>query len=216
LIQDYGVIEAPAPQLVLGRADHERVAATSDMSLAQSCGKPLRPSEFAIRRLRRRARIGVITLAGPSLMSGYLTQTGVDESALGDGSFATGDLASQASDGYVTLVGRTTNIVATGGRKVSVESVEQALSACAGVMSVAVTGVADERWGEMLVALVVLEPGGSTAGVAAFARRNLVSHERPKAIFAVSNLPIGPTGKLRREELGRLALRLGHGSENLS
>jgi acyl-CoA synthetase (AMP-forming)/AMP-acid ligase II len=70
--------------------------------------------------------------------------------------------------------------------------------------------VADERWGEMVVALVVLEEvhRPTPASIDTCARSRLAPHERPKIIFDVPELPLGPTGKLRRGAVAELAARL--------
>lgn len=214
LVQDYGLIEAPAPQLVLSRTDHVRIGTGSRPDLAMSSGRPVHAGELSISDDRGRpagpGQTGVIALTGPTLMTGYLRPGGVDNSTVGGQRLLTGDLAVQDADGYVTILGRTSNLIATGGRKVAAEHVEATLGECDGVRQAAVVGVPDERWGERLIALLVVEPEAADVreAVNVVARERLAPHERPKAVFIVPSLPAGPTGKLLRQEISSMAREL--------
>jgi acyl-CoA synthetase (AMP-forming)/AMP-acid ligase II len=122
-----------------------------------------------------------------------------------DGSaFTVGDLGRIDDDGFVYLDGRRDDLIITGGVNVYPAEVERALAAAPGVQEVAVFGLPDERWGQMVCAAVV----GSTTPeqVQEHAATSLAGHKRPKRVFVVDDLPRTLTGKVRRtaiaDELG--------------
>ena len=93
----------------------------------------------------------------PSLCRGYWGPPG-HEHLDADGWFATGDLASLSEDGYVSIRGRRTELIITGGHNVYPAEVEAVLARHPGVAEVAVVGVPDPEWGETVVAFVVGDP----------------------------------------------------------
>lgn len=115
------------------------------------------------------------------------------------GAFSVGDLGRLDDDGYLYLDGRRDDLVITGGVNVYPAEVERVLSEAPGVDQIAVFGVDDERWGQMVCAAVV---GDTTAdALDRFARERLAGHKRPKRYVAVDDLPHTATGKLRRTVL---------------
>lgn len=118
--------------------------------------------------------------------------------------FTVGDLGRLDGDGYLYLDGRRDDLIITGGVNVYPLEVERALAGLEGVQQVAVFPVPDERWGQMVCAVVV---GPVTERqVRAFAAERLAPYKRPKRILVVDEIPHSPTGKVRRS---RLADELG-------
>jgi len=110
--------------------------------------------------------------------------------------FTVGDLGRLDDDGFLYLDGRRDDLIITGGVNVYPAEVEQALSSAPGVVEVAVFGVPDERWGQMVCAAVV---GQTTPEqVKEHAARSLAGHKRPKRVYVVDDLPRTLTGKVRR------------------
>src|SRR5712692_1465798 len=104
--------------------------------------------------------IGEVVVRGPNLFLGYLNRPDATAAVMRDGWFHTGDLAAEAPDGYIRIVGRrATDLIKTGGFKVGAGEVEAALMEHPGVAEAAVTGEPDDRLGEQIVAWVVLRPG---------------------------------------------------------
>jgi acyl-CoA synthetase (AMP-forming)/AMP-acid ligase II len=145
--------------------------------------------------------VGELLVRGPSLFRGYWGRPGSVTDT--DGWFATGDLASVAADGYVTIRGRRTELIITGGHNVYPAEVEAVLSRHPGVMEVAVVGVASAEWGETVVAYVV--GGADPAELAALAEAELAPYKRPREVRMVDALPRNAMGKVVRG-----ALREGH------
>ena len=146
--------------------------------------------------------VGELLVRGPSLFRGYWGRRAPATGA--DGWFATGDLASVAGDGYVTIRGRRTELIITGGHNVYPAEVEAVLSRHPGVVEVAVVGVASPEWGETVVAFVV--GPADPAELAAFAEAELAPYKRPRDVRVVDALPRNAMGKVLRG-----ALREGHG-----
>jgi len=155
-------------------------------------------------RVAPAGEVGELCLRGGALCSGYF---GVEEPALGqDGWFHTGDLA-RVDDGYFTIVGRSKDMFVSGGENVYPLEVEDALYLCADVRQCAVVGVADERWGEVGHAFVVLVDGSALreAEVVAFLRKQLAGYKVPKRVSLVDALPMSAAGKILKTELRILA-----------
>jgi acyl-CoA synthetase (AMP-forming)/AMP-acid ligase II len=116
-----------------------------------------------------------------------------------EGFFATGDLVSVSDDGYVTIRGRRTELIITGGHNVYPAEVEAVLSRHPGVVEVAVVGVASTEWGETVVAYVVGDP--DLDSLHELAAAELAPFKRPREVRLVPALPRNALGKVVRGEL---------------
>ena len=101
---------------------------------------------------------GQILYRSPTLMLGYFERPALTEAALEGGWYHTGDLGVLDDDGYLYITGRASEVIRTGGEYVSPTEVEVALAGAPGVAEVAVVGMPDDRWGEIVCALVRSEP----------------------------------------------------------
>ena len=119
-----------------------------------------------------------------------------------------GDLAVLEADGSLILMGRGSEVVNTGGEKVFVEEVEQALLTHDSVHDALVVGLPDERWGSRVTAVVALNPGSEAT------ERELIDHvgeqladyKRPRRIVFTTDVPRFPSGKADRKSTKELAL----------
>jgi long-chain acyl-CoA synthetase len=120
-----------------------------------------------------------------------------------DGAVLTGDLASLDEDGFLTLSGRETDMIISGGINVHPAEVEAVLASHPGVANVAILGVADPRWGEAVTAVVVRQPGASLSAedLQAYAGQRLAGYKRPKRIVFRDVLPLSSMGKVARQTL---------------
>jgi len=139
--------------------------------------------------------VGELMVRGPSLCRGYWGRV---PPAPGEW-FATGDLVSVADDGYVTVRGRRTELIITGGHNVYPAEVEAVLARHPGVVEVAVVGMPSEEWGETVVAFVVGDP--DPASLDELASAELAPFKRPRQVRLVDALPRNALGKVVRGEL---------------
>ena len=148
---------------------------------------------------------GQLLVRGPLLFDGYLDDPAATEAAFVDGWFATGDLADVDHEGYLTIVGRVGEVIRTGGESVAPSEVEGVLGTHPRVADVAVIGLADDEWGEVVCAVVVPEPGGSAPELGELRELcagTLASYKRPRRLFVVDRIPrTVATGQVQRRLL---------------
>lgn len=119
-----------------------------------------------------------------------------------------GDYASVEDDGTIRLLGRGSACINTGGEKVYPEEIELLLRRHPGVADCVVVGVPDERFGEIVVALVQADDDGlDEAELSAFCRDRTAGYKRPKRFLVVDDLRRSPAGKADYRYLRRLAAR---------
>jgi malonyl-CoA/methylmalonyl-CoA synthetase len=156
------------------------------------------------------ADTGELWVRGPSVFPGYWRRPEATQAAFAAGGwFMTGDVAAIDPDGYVRLLGRTSqDILKSGGYKLSALEIEEVLREHPRVGDVAVIGVPDETWGERVVAVVEVRPGQPAAALVpeelrAWARERLAVYKTPREIIVVEALPRNPMGKVTKAELRR-------------
>jgi acyl-CoA synthetase (AMP-forming)/AMP-acid ligase II len=148
---------------------------------------------------------GEIITRGPFLMDGYYNNA--PETAVyfrnGDGWGWTGDLATEDEDGFITLVGRSKDMIVSGGVNIYPREVELALERHEAIADCTVFGIPDEKWGEALVAYVVTANGHTLdeAGVIDHCTRHLARFKRPKVVRLVEAIPKTPSGKVQKPRL---------------
>ncbi len=108
-----------------------------------------------------------------------------------------GDLGRIEPDGSITLLGRGTSIINTGGEKVHPEEVEEVIKAMAGVIDVIVVGAPDDRLGQVVAAVVQPAPDASPSAdeIIAGVREKLAGYKAPRRIVFVDEIPRAPNGK---------------------
>ena len=155
---------------------------------------------------------GEIVFRGPQVFTGYTEDAETTTAFHPGGWFRTGDIGRvDPRDGFLTITGRSKEVIITGGLNVYPREVELALETHADVSAAAVVGVASERWGEEVVAFVVTEPGRvpNGDGLIAFAHGRLAAYKCPKRVIVIGELPVNAIGKLDRERLRELAGGVG-------
>jgi malonyl-CoA/methylmalonyl-CoA synthetase len=147
--------------------------------------------------------IGVLWVRGANVFQGYWQMPEkTAEELLPDGWFITGDLAKIDSDGYVTIVGRSKDLVITGGFNVYPKEVESLIDDLPGVLESAVIGVPHSDFGEAVVALVVTQDGNiSVQDISAALESDLATFKKPKKIILVDELPRNTMGKVQKKAL---------------
>jgi fatty-acyl-CoA synthase len=164
----------------------------TEATLRHPDGTPCNPGE-----------VGELTLRGPHLFSGYFEQPAASAEVLRDGWLWTGDLARSDDEGDIALVGRRKELFISGGENVFPAEIAAALDDHPEVLACAVTGVPDERWGEVGLAAVVRRPGSALdeAAVRAHLKARLAGYKVPKHIRFLPSLPTSGAGKVLTREL---------------
>ncbi|WP_425300743.1 fatty-acid--CoA ligase FadD8 [Nocardia wallacei] len=209
--QYFGQSEAPMAISYLPKGEHTRERLTS-------CGRPSAALRTALidaeGTVVAPGEVGEICVSGPLLAGGYLNLPEVTAETFRDGWLHTGDLAREDADGYWHIVGRSKDMVVTGGFNVFPREVEDVVSEHPKVLDVAVVGVPDPRWGEAVTAVVVLdkEIAADTAAVAAVTdeiqqevKRRKGSVQVPKHVLVVDDLPLTGLGKIDKKAVRAIA-----------
>jgi long-chain acyl-CoA synthetase len=204
-VQFFGLSETPMPLSALSARDHMFDASAPLPSRLGSAGRVNPFVDLRICDEERReldpGQVGEIVVRGDVVMAGYWEQPErTDEMIDADGWAATGDLGRVDEDGYLYIVDRKRDMIITGGYNVYPTEVENAIAALPHVQEVAVIGAPDERWGESVVAVVVVRPGFSLdeAAVVGACLERLADYKKPRRIEFVSELPRTGSGKIMR------------------
>jgi long-chain acyl-CoA synthetase len=157
--------------------------------------------------------VGEIIARGPNVMHGYWNKPEETAAVLRDGWFYTGDLATIDEEQFIFIVDRKKDMIITGGENVYSTEVENALYQHPAVLEAAVLGIPDERWGEVVLALVVLKPGMMATPEALTTHcRSVIAHYKcPRQVeLRTEPLPKSGSGKILKAEL-REPYWQGHG-----
>ncbi|MEA2144472.1 MAG: malonyl-CoA/methylmalonyl-CoA synthetase [Solirubrobacteraceae bacterium] len=150
----------------------------------------------------RLGELDEVQVRGPNVITGYLDRPQATAQAFThDGWFRTGDLGEFDADGYLRLVGRSKELIITGGYNVYPREVEEALASHPAVREVAVVGRPSEQWGEQVTAVVVADAEVDGDALRAHAAQSLAPYKVPKAIEFAAELPRNAMGKVVRGEL---------------
>jgi malonyl-CoA/methylmalonyl-CoA synthetase len=148
--------------------------------------------------------IGNIQVKGPNVFKGYwrMPEKTADEFTT-DLWFKTGDVGRIDADGYVTIVGRSKDLIISGGYNVYPAEIESVINELPGVAESAVIGVPHPDFGEAVVAVVVPRAGASVDGaaIAAQLRQQIANFKLPKQVFVVPELPRNTMGKVQKNLL---------------
>ena len=137
-------------------------------------------------------------------MRGYWNNPEETANAFRDGFFRTGDIGNQDSAGYFYILDRLKDMIVTGGENVYSGEVEAVIYGHPAVREVAVFGVPDPQWGELVMACVVLKPDVTLTAddLIAFCRRSLASYKLPRRVeFSETDLPKNSSGKVLKKTL---------------
>jgi len=146
---------------------------------------------------------GEVCVRSEFLMDGYFEQPEATAEALRDGWYHTGDLGDLDDEGYLSIVGRARDVLRTGGETVAPTEVEAVLVTHPGVADVAVVGLPDVRWGEVVCAVVVPAAGRgpelTVETLRAHCEGRLAGFKHPRRLELIDQLPRTPaTGQVQR------------------
>lgn len=203
IISGYGLTECPIVVMNTFRDPDDKLATTE--------GKANPPGEMEIRivspdgSLAEVDQAGEIRVRGPQLCKGYL-DVSLDQKAFDrDGFFRTGDLGSFDADGFLTITGRSKDVIIRKGENISAKEIEDLLYLHPKVADAAVIGLPDRALGERCCAVVACHDPGDPLGFDEmsefFKKKNLMIQKIPEQLELVSEIPRNPTGKVLKDLL---------------
>jgi malonyl-CoA/methylmalonyl-CoA synthetase len=154
---------------------------------------------------------GEIQVRGPNVFSGYWNRPEMTSNCFTpDGFFRTGDLGRIDEDGYVYILGRSKDLIISGGFNVYPREVEDCIDRFEGVQESAVIGMPHPDFGEAVMAVVVARRGAAidADSLKLFLRRSLANYKLPKCVAIAKELPRNPMGKVQKDRLRKTYLPL--------
>lgn len=199
-LQGYGLTETAPGGTLMPVEDWRRKAGTA--------GKPAMHVELRVVDEGGRDcladQTGEVLFRGPNVFVGYWNRPDATAEAFTpEGWFKTGDLGRLDDEGFLTLIDRKKDMVITGGENVYSAEVEDVLFSHEAVAEAAIIGAPDPKWGESVLAIVVLRPGAKATAdeLIAHCRSRLAKYKAPKRVAFVDLLPRNAAGKVLKREL---------------
>lgn len=200
LVQVYGLSETG---FLTGLQDQDHTEAR-----VLSCGKPCPGIDLQVTdesgKPVETGKTGEFVARGANVMRGYWNNDKETSLSFRDGMFRTGDVGYQDVDGYFYILDRSKDMIVTGGENVYSGEVEAVIFTHPAVREAAVFGIPDPKWGELVMAWVVLKPGMALSAddLIAFCRRSLAGYKVPRRVeFSESELPKSGSGKILKRVL---------------
>jgi long-chain acyl-CoA synthetase len=204
LAQVYGLSEAG---FLTGLKDDEH---TEDN--LTSCGRPCLGIDVHVvdptGKQVETGKTGELVARGANIMRSYWNKPEETKLAFRNGFFRTGDIGYQDANGYFYILDRLKDMIVTGGENVYSGEVEAVIYTHPAVREVAVFGIPDPKWGEIVKAVVVLKPGKTLTAeeLIAYCRRSLANFKVPRSIeFSQTELPKSGSGKILKRLLREAA-----------
>ncbi len=146
---------------------------------------------------------GEFVIKGETVMKEYYRKPEETQKTFSDGWLLTGDLATIDDEGYITIVDRKKDMIISGGENVYSVEVEQVLNSHPQIMEAATIGVPDEKWGEMVAAIIVAKGQEQLdeEEVHRYCREHLAGYKVPKKFFYADVLPRNASGKILKYQL---------------
>jgi acyl-CoA synthetase (AMP-forming)/AMP-acid ligase II len=147
--------------------------------------------------------LGEIIVQGPNVMRGYWKRPKETEETLRGGWLRTGDVGTIDEEGYIYVVDRKKDLVISGGENISPHEVEDVLYKHPAIKECSVIGVPHEKWGEQVMAVVVLIEGkkATEQELISYCIEHLAKYKCPKNITFIDSLPKDPVGKVQKRIL---------------
>jgi len=205
LYNGFGAGTEAGAQTMLGPDEHRRAIA-GDEHLLGSIGKPILGVDLRLCDTDMNdvapGEVGEIVTRSETVMSGYLGQPELTAQSIVDGWFRAGDMASMDDEGFLYLATRKADMIIRGGENVYPNEIESVLAEHPLVAAVAVVGLPDERWGEIVAAAVVVRGGDpDESQLRDWCRARLASYKVPERFAFLVELPTNATGKVEKRRL---------------
>ena len=206
-VQIYGQGESPMTITALTRADHTRRGHPRYEARLGSVGRAQSVVEVRVADAEDRdapsGEAGEILVRGQSVMLGYWQDPEATDKTLRGGWLHTGDMGTFDTDGYLTLMDRSKDLIISGGANIYPREIEEVLLTHPAVLECAVVGRPHPEWGEEVVAFVVARDGAAidTAALDAHCLAEIARFKRPRDYRFVDHLPKNNYGKVLKTGL---------------
>jgi fatty-acyl-CoA synthase len=209
VLQGWGMTEATNIVTCTSRVDFGQGTGRIDWAAALTVGRALPNSVVRIQLADDQlvdpevGLQGEAVISGPMVCPGYWNDQDPTTSALRGGLLRTGDLLEVPSPGLFRVVGRSKNLIISGGINVSPDEIANTIEQVSGVIEAAVVGMPDEEWGEVITAAVVVAPGSDITAdrLREHCHARLARYKCPRRFVFMAELPRNPNGKLAKAEL---------------
>jgi len=208
-VQIYGLTEAPQPDLILSKSDHQVQLALDDRGPFPAGHPAIGVSVKVLNDAGEQVpcgEIGELAVTGKHLMTGYWNDPAATQDTLRHGWCMTGDLARRDAHGLHYLVGRKRDLIISGGFNVYPKEVEDVLYQLDALEDCAVIGEPDPLWGEVVHAFVTCKPGLQLTEtmILDHCKLQLAEYKKPRRISLVAALPLTANGKPDKKRLQTL------------
>lgn len=205
-VQMYGMTETTGTVVNLSAADHA-LALAGRPELLASCGRPSVGAQLKIMDPAGNevacGEVGEIWVKSDSNLESYYNLPEETAKSVTDGWVHTGDAGYVDAEGYLYLKDRIKDMVVSGGENIYPVEVENAIAHHPAVVDVAVIGIPNEKYGESLLAFVVLGDGASLSieELVEFCRDKIAGYKIPRQLEIIAEMPRNPSGKILKKEL---------------
>ncbi|MDF1777071.1 MAG: long-chain-fatty-acid--CoA ligase [Rhizobiaceae bacterium] len=206
-MQFYGLTESGPSGACLRKEDHQPDGTQREQRRLMSAGRAMAYNEVRAvddaGRALPRGDVGEICIRAEQVMRGYWRNEDATKETMIDGWIHSGDLGYVDEDGYIFVVGRKKDVIISGGENIYPREIEELLGHHPAIKEVAVIGVPDEKWGESVAAVVVVNDGHDLGAddVIEHCRQNLASYKKPRQVHFREALPRSSLGKIVKTEL---------------
>jgi len=212
----YGLTET-APVITMSEVDDGLERRVSTVGQAMPCTE-LKVVDLESRQTVERGVQGEICARGYMLMQGYDSEPEATARAIdADGWFCTGDLGVMREDGYVNITGRAKDMIIRGGENIYPREIEDFLYTHPKIAEIQVTGLPNERMGEIVLAWIRLKPGETATAeeIRQFCRGQIAQFKIPESIRFVESFPTTLSGKIQKFRMREFEIR-EQGLENIA
>ncbi|WP_415242236.1 AMP-binding protein [Zhongshania sp.] len=207
-VQIYGMTETHSVIFILGARDHRAIFSSEDSPLIGSAGRPIIGTAIKLTDIDgntvTKGGAGEICVQSDLVMKEYWNNPSGTQEAIQNDFLLTGDVGQIGDSGHLFVVDRLKDIIVSGGENISSLEIESVLMQRPAIADVAVIGSPDEKWGEIVVAVIFANSAIDTSEIGDFSRKYLSGFKLPKKILFTDTIPRNAGGKILKKQLRKM------------